>query len=207
MSKFIGLGIALLVLVGGAPALAASATTPSGLVQTFDVEQSPSKPGASAHFLLTMALQRADGSRAAATTRVNAHILKTWRWNWAKFPKCDPAKLQLRGVDGCPKGSQVGTGSAKADAAPLVTDPVEGEVTAFNGKRIDGKRTFLIYTVPKVGSPVLVTGTETRKHFIEFPIPLIPTLPGRANAVLTYFFLRAGGEVTKTKRVNGRDGR
>jgi hypothetical protein len=204
MSKLIGLGAAVsAALVVCATALAGSATSPSGLVQTVDVEHSQTKPGASAYFLLTFTLANHAGSRAALT-KVDAHLLKRWGWNWARFPKCDPAKLQAQGPKGCPKGSKVGTGSVKADASPIVATPVAGAVTAFNGKRSGGKRTFLIYTVPEIGSPILVKGTETRRDFIEFPVPLVPTLPGQRNAVLTYFTLKAGGKITKTKRVNGK---
>jgi hypothetical protein len=205
MSKFISLGAALAaVLLMSATALAGSATSPSGLVQTLEIEHSRSKPGAGTYFLLTFTLSKADGSRAVATTKVDAHLLKRWGWNWAKFPKCDPARLQAQGPKGCPKGSKVGTGSVKADATPIVANAVGGTVTAFNGKRVGGKRTFLIYNVPEIGSPILVTGTETRKDFIEFPIPLVPTLPGQANAVVTSFTLKAGGEITKTRKVNGK---
>jgi hypothetical protein len=205
MSKFIGLAAGLVAsLVMTTTALAASATSPSGLVQTLDVEHTPTKPGAASDFLLEFSLSRAGGGRAAALTKVDAHIYDRWGWNWAKFPKCDPAKLQAQGTKACPKGSKVGTGSVKVDATPIVANPVSAKVTAFNGKRVDGKRTFLMYNVPEIGSPVLVTGTETRRDFIEFPVPLVPTLPGQANAVVTSFTLKAGGRITRTKRVNGK---
>jgi hypothetical protein len=205
MNKLIGLGAGLAaVLAMSATAMAGSATSPSGLVQTLDIEHSQSKPGAATYFLLTFSLRRTDGSRAAATTQFDAHLLKRWGWNWAKFPKCDAAKLGALGPKGCPKGSQVGTGSVRADAAPVVANPVSGTVAAFNGKRIDGKRTFLIYNMPEIGAPILVIGTETRKDLIQFPVPLVPTLPGQSNAVVTHFTLKAGGKITKTKTVNGK---
>jgi hypothetical protein len=205
MNKLIGLGAAITaVLVISATALGGTATSPSGLVQTLDIEHSPSKPGAGAYFMLPFTLSKADGSRAAAITQVDAHLLERWGWNWAKFPKCDAAKLQAQGPKGCPKGSKVGTGSVEVDATPVVANPVSATVAAFNGKRIGGKRTFLIYNVPEIGSPLLVIGTETRKDFIQFPIQLVPTLPGQVNAVVTHFTLKAGGKITKTKKVNGK---
>jgi hypothetical protein len=205
MAKLIGSAAALTaVLAMGATAFAGSATSPSGLVQTLEIEHSSTKPGAATYFLLNFGLRRVDGSRGIATTQVDAHLLKRWGWNWAKFPKCDPAKLAAQGVKGCPKGSQVGTGSVTADASPVVVEPVVGTVEALNGKRIDGKRTFLIYNQPEIGAPIMVIGTETRKDFIQFPVPLVPTLPGQANAAVTSFTLRAGGKITRTKKVNGK---
>jgi len=205
MGKFIGIAAGLAAaLVMSATALGGSAVSPSGLVQTLEVEHTPSKPGARTDFLLTFTLSKAGGGRAAAMTKVDAHLLKRWGWSWAEFPKCDPVKLQAQGANGCPRGSKIGTGSIKVDATPVVASPVSGAVTAFNGRRVGGRRTFLIYTVPEIGAPVLVTGTETKKDFIEFPIPLVPTLPGQANAVVTSFTLRAGATIKKTKKVNGK---
>jgi hypothetical protein len=204
MSKFIGLaaGLTTMLVVSGA-ALAASATSPGGVVQTLEVSHSSAKPGAGTYLTATMSFGSANGSRGAAVKQVNMHVLKRWGWSWAQFPKCDPAKLATQGPSICPKGSKVGTGSATADARPIVADPVNATVTAYNGKRIDGHRTFLLYIVPEIGSPFLVPGTETRRDFIEFPVPLIPTLPGQANALPTFFTIKAGGKITKTRRVNG----
>jgi hypothetical protein len=205
MRRFLGVFaslVGLLALTG--VAIAASSTSPSGLIQTLETTHSSAKPGAGTYFTVTMSLSKADGSRAAATTQVNLHVLKRWGWSWSEFPKCDPAKLLTQGPKACPKGSKVGTGSAKADARPILADPVDATVAAYNGKRIDGKRTFPLYIVPEVSAPFLIIGTETRKDFIEFPVPLIPTLPGQANAVATFFTLKAGGKITKTKRVNGK---
>jgi hypothetical protein len=71
-------------------------------------------------------------------------------------------------------------------------------VTAYNGKRVGGKRTFLLYFKPEVGSySYVVIGKETSRDFIEFALPRIPI-------VVTYFTLRTGAKITKTKKIGGK---
>ena len=56
-------------------------------------------------------------------------------------------------------------------------------MTAFNGTN----RTYLLYVVPEISSPLVIPGKLKGKNVLDFVVPLVPTLPGQPNATLTYF--------------------
>jgi hypothetical protein len=150
-----------------------------------------------------LSLKKADGSKASPTTRAVVRLPKGIGLNYRDFPACDQRKLEASGPGGCPKKSKVGTGSLRADARPVIATEVAGTVTAFNGK----KRTYLLYVVPEISSPLVIAGKlkgSRRRPRLDFQVPLVPTLPGQPNATLTYFEVKTGAKIKKRKRVRGK---
>jgi hypothetical protein len=208
MRKFLGLGTALLALLGlSAVAIAGSAgPSPSGQTQTLEASHatkkvSTKKKKVGSKVTITLTLTKTDGTKPSPTTRAVVHLPSGMTANYGQFPACNAKKLQANGPKACPKGSQVGTGSLKADATPVVPDPVGGTVKAFNGTG----RTYLLYIVPDISSPLIIPGKlkGSKKNLIlDFSVPLVPTLPGQPNATLTYFTVTTGG--TYKKKVHGK---
>jgi hypothetical protein len=208
MRKFLGLGTALVALLGlSAVAIAGQAgPSPSGQVQTLEASHSPNKASkkkkaVGAKVTITLTLTKTDGTKPSPTTRTVVHLPKGMKTNYAQFPKCNPTKLQSQGPKACPKGSKVGSGSLKADATPVVPDPVGGTVAAYNGT---GRR-YLLYVVPEISSPLIIPGKlkgSKNNLILDFTVPLVPTLPGQPNATLTYFTVTTGG--TYKKKVHGK---
>ncbi len=191
-----------------AVAIAGESTSPSGQVQRLDVSHNSSKASKKkkkrgTRATVTLALRKADGSKASPTTRAVVHLPKGIGLNYRDFPTCDQNKLANDGPKACPRKSKVGTGSLRADARPVVTSEVAGTVTAFNGK----KRTYLLYVVPEISSPLIIPGKlegSKRKPRLDFEVPLVPTLPGQPNATLTYFQVKTGAKIKKRKKIHGK---
>jgi hypothetical protein len=193
-------------------AVADEATSPSGQVQALDVVHLPNKRSASKRkarstkVRVTLSLRRTDGTKPSPTTGVKVHLPRGMILNYNKFRKCSLSRLQSQGPRGCPRGSRIGTGSLKADATPVVSEPVGGTVTAFNG----AGRTLQLYVVPELSSPLTIVGKLSRapegpyENLLDFNVPLVPTLPGQPNATLTYFQVTIGGTTKKRQRVRGR---
>jgi hypothetical protein len=142
---------------------------------------------------------------------------KGGQFNGKLFPKCKFSALQARGPKACPKGSKVGTGSAVASAKPII-DRVNATVTVYNGEPKGGKPSVLLYNVPDISSPITVQGTVEKKssvscangagqcdYFLNFDVPLIPTLPNAPPAsVLSVKTKTLNVFVKKKKRVKGK---
>jgi len=209
MQKILGLGTAFIALLAlTAAAIAAQAgPSPSGQVQTAEVSHSPSKKsskkkkvGTRVNVLLT--LSKTDGTKPSPTggqagDDVTVTLPAGMGLNYAKFPKCNQSRLQSSGPRACPRGSRVGTGSLEADASPVLAK-VGGTVTAFNGTG----RTYLLYVVPEISSPLIIRGRLQGSRRLTFEVPLVPTLPGQPNATLTRFQVTTGA--TFTRRVRGK---
>lgn len=213
MRRLAGVAISFALLVAfAAVALAGEATSPSGQIQALGVTHSSGKASTKKRHrgvfaTVTVQLRKADGAKPSATTGAKVHIPKGMKLGYRHFAKCDPAKLQARGVNACPKRSKVGSGSIKADARPVVNETVGGSVTAFNGKYENGKPTYLLYVIPQLSTPVLLVGRllETPSgSLLEIAVPPVPTLPGQPSATLTDLTVRTGGRIRKTKRVQRR---
>jgi hypothetical protein len=209
MRRFTGFVAALAGLaVIATAAVAGEVTSPSGQIQTLDVRHSPTKASTKkrkrgVRVTVTLSLRKADGSKASPTTRAVVRLPKGIGLNYRAFPACDQRKLQANGPRGCPRRSKVGTGSLRADARPVVPTEVAGKVTAFNGKR----RTYLLYVVPEISSPLVIPGKlkgSNRSPRLDFQVPLVPTLPGQPNATLTYFEVKTAAKIKKRKRVRGK---
>jgi hypothetical protein len=202
MRRTIGLATALLGLLAlTAAAIAGEAgPSPSGQIQTLEASHSPNKASTKkkkrgAKVKITLTLKKADGTKAVATNDAIVTLPKGMGLNYKKFPTCQQSKLESQGPKGCPSKSKVGTGSLKADARPVVGTEVGGTVTAFNG----ANRTYLLYVVPEISSPLVIPG-KLKGRVLDFDVPLVPTLPGQPNATLTFFEVNTGGTITKREK-------
>jgi hypothetical protein len=206
MRKLLALASAVVGLIAlTSVAIAGEAgPSPSGQIQTLEVTHSPSKAskkkkarGVKAKVVLT--LRKADGTKPSPTVDSIVTLPRGMGLNYRDFPTCTQQILQTRGPSGCPSKSKVGTGRLEADASPVLAK-VGGTVTAFNGKN----RTYLLYVVPEISSPLVIPGKLVGSRVLDFDVPLVPTLPGQPNATLTYFEVTTGGTIKKTKRVKGK---
>ena len=73
--------------------------------------------------------------------------------NGRYFPKCKPAALRARGPRACPRGSKLGSGTARG-AAPPIVDNVNAKVTLYNGAGGGRNPSVIIYSIPDLG-PVM----------------------------------------------------
>jgi hypothetical protein len=192
-----------LVALSGVAIAGEAGPSPSGQIQTLEVTHSPTKAstkkrtrGTKVKVVLT--LRKADGSKPSPTVDSIVTLPRGMGLNYRDFPTCSQSTLQSRGPSGCPSKSRVGTGRLEADASPVLAK-VGGTVTAFNGP----SRTYLLYVVPEISSPLVIPGKLSGRK-LDFDVPLVPTLPGQPNATLTYFEVTTGGTITKRKRVRGK---
>ena len=137
-------------------------------------------------------------------------------FNGKLFPKCKPSTLETKGVKGCPKKSIIGKGTAQASAKPII-DLVNAKVTVLNGPPKGGVPTVILYNVPDISSPIIVSGTVEKKspqpcggggkcdYVLTFDVPDIPTLPNAPPAsVLNVKTKTLNIFIKKKKRVHGR---
>jgi hypothetical protein len=206
MRSFLGLATAVIGLFAFvAVAIAGQAgPSPSGQLQTLEASHSPSKKsskrkktGTKVKIVLT--LKKSDATKPSPTTDAIVTLPKGMGLNYRDFPQCTQASLEKSGPKACPKGSKVGTGRLEADASPVIAK-VGGTVTAYNGKN----KSYLLYIVPEISSPLVIPGKLKGSNVLDFDVPLVPTLPGQPNATLTYFEVTTGATIRKTKRVNGK---
>jgi hypothetical protein len=187
-----------------------SVTSPLGQVQTMTATHSPNKAGKGTSVSINLSIEctpatnqcqaaPAPPGKASPVTNTVVHLPKGMKFGYKAFAKCNPAKLQSRGISGCPKKSKVGAGNLTADGRPVVETPVTGSVTAFNGTYSGGKPRYLLYVIPELSSPIVLVG-KLRGTTLTIPVPLIPTLPGQPNATLTKFFIKTGGKAKKGKK-------
>jgi hypothetical protein len=102
-----------------------------------------------------------------------------------RFKRCQLAKLQARGPNGCPSGSKIGSGNGVGMAKPVVTDPVNGKLTLFNGAKVGGRDTVLVYVFPDLGPTFVSVGKISKpggRYTLDFNIPPIKTLPSAPDA-------------------------
>jgi hypothetical protein len=111
--------------------------------------------------------------------RVQISFQKGGKWNGAKFPKCSLNKLLASGPKGCPSKSKVGTGTGVGYAKPVVTDPVQGKLTIFNGGS-----SILVYVFPDLGPTFVVTCKISGGYNLDCGIPPIKTLPSAPDAAV-----------------------
>jgi hypothetical protein len=107
------------------------------------------------------------------------------KYNGNRFPRCKLTRLQAKGPQGCPKRSRIGTGQGVGMARPVVTDPVNGKLTMFNGARQGGKDTVLVFVFPDLGPTFVSVGKVIKKrgkYTLDFKIPPIKTLPSAPDA-------------------------
>jgi len=107
------------------------------------------------------------------------------KYNGRRFPHCKLGKLLRKGPKGCPRRSRIGKGTGIGMARPVVTDPVHGKLTLFNGTRRHGRDRIFVYVFPDLGPTFVSIGTLHKSHGrykLDFTIPPIKTLPTAPDA-------------------------
>jgi hypothetical protein len=143
-----------------------------------------------------------DGGLAAPLHHVKFQFPAGAKVNADKFPTCAPKTVadSLK----CPKGSLLGTGLAKVDARPLLSN-VDAQLKLFNGKGTAKKRS-LILTASTEDSGIeinlVLPGTLTRvsgkySYAFDLDIPEIVAVTGAPPVAINGFNVDVGGRIKK----------
>jgi hypothetical protein len=171
----------LIVAVGVVAALAFAAQAAFGVVgATFSGPFSPSKANKSSGVAVSYVITDPAQPQPPVNNRVQISFQKGGKWNGAKFPKCNASKLLASGPKGCPSKSKLGTGTGVGYAKPVVTDPVNAQLTIFNGGN-----NILVYVFPDLGPTFVVTCKISGGYNLDCAIPPIKTLPSAPDAATT----------------------
>jgi hypothetical protein len=107
------------------------------------------------------------------------------------FPTCTRLALE---TDGCPPDSLIGTGTAMADARPVVATPVSSRLAAA----ISPNGTVLLRIRPDLGQMQVIEATPATTPtgtLLAFSVPPAP-VPGGPNAATTQLTLDLGKTTT-----------
>jgi hypothetical protein len=173
--------------VGAACALLTSAAFAAVQV-AFKAEVKPAKAKKSVGLNVEFTSSDPAAPQPPIMNRVLIRLNAGGKYNSSKFPRCKLARLQAQGPKGCPSKSKIGTGTGIGSAKPVVTDPVNGKLTIFNGEKSGGKDTILVYVFPDLGPTFVSVGKISKKraggfdYNLDFNIPPIKTLPSAPDA-------------------------
>jgi hypothetical protein len=112
--------------------------------------------------------------------------------NGRRFPKCKIAALRARGPRACPRGSKLGSGTARG-AAPPIVDNVNAKVTLYNGAGGGRDPSVIIYSIPDLGPIITIEGALKASrgspygYVLDVAVPPIKTLPSAPDASITFF--------------------
>jgi hypothetical protein len=149
----------------------------------FKVSVSPNKANKPAGLKTQITASDPSAEQPPIMKRIVIKLNAGGKYNGSKFPKCKQSALESKGPKGCPSGSKIGTGTGVGYAKPVVTDPVSGKLTLFNG----GNKIF-VYVFPDLGPTFVTVGKITHKktgafdYTLDFTIPPIKTLPSAPDA-------------------------
>jgi hypothetical protein len=177
--KLIG---ALLATVG---VLALAGAAYAAVTVSFSATMKPNKANKPAGLYVDIKSTDPAAEQPPIMNRIVIKFDKGGKFNSSKFKRCTLAKLQARGPNGCPSGSKIGTGNGVGMAKPVVTDPVNGRLTLFNGARVGGRDTVLVYVFPDLGPTFVSVGKISKpggRYTLDFSIPPIKTLPSAPDA-------------------------
>ena len=179
----------LIVVLGLGAACALLASAAFAAVQVaFTAEVKPAKANKPAGLNVKFESTDPAADQPPIMNRVLIRLNEGGKYNSSKFPRCTLAKLQARGPNGCPSGSKIGSGRGVGYAKPVVTDPVNAKLTIFNGAKVGGKDTILVYVFPDLGPTFVSVGKVSKKkaggfdYNLDFNIPPIKTLPSAPDA-------------------------
>ncbi len=173
--------------VGAACALLASMAVAAVQV-AFKAEASPNKAGKPTGLNVKIESTDPAAEQPPIMNRIVIKLNEGGKYNSSKFPRCKLASLQSKGPKGCPSGSKIGSGRGVGYAKPVVTDPVNAKLTIFNGAKVGGKDTILVYVFPDLGPTFVSVGKISKKrsggfdYNLDFNIPPIKTLPSAPDA-------------------------
>jgi hypothetical protein len=175
--------------VGAIVAVLASAAF-AAVTVTFKAEVKPAKANKPTGLNVRFESKDPAAEQPPIMNRVLIKLNEGGKYNSNKFPRCKLAALQARGPKGCPSKSKIGTGTGVGHAKPVVTDPVNGKLTIFNGAKVGGRDTILVYVFPDLGPTFVSVGKITKKrsggfdYNLDFTIPPIKTLPSAPDAAV-----------------------
>jgi hypothetical protein len=138
---------------------------------------SPNKANKSAGVSVNYVITDPAAPQPPVNNRIQISFQKGGKWNGPKFTKCSVSSLQAKGPKGCPGKSKLGTGSAIGYAKPVVTDPVNAQLTLFNGGS-----SVLVYVFPDLGPTFVVTCKIVGGYSLDCAVPPIKTLPSAPDA-------------------------
>jgi hypothetical protein len=173
--------------VGAIVAVLASAAF-AAVTVTFKAEVKPAKANKPAGLNVRFESKDPAAEQPPIMNRVVIRLNEGGKYNSNKFPRCNLAALQARGPKGCPSKSKIGSGTGVGYAKPVVTDPVNAKLTIFNGAKIGGRDSILVYVFPDLGPTFVSVGKITKKraggfdYNLDFTIPPIKTLPSAPDA-------------------------
>ena len=175
--------ITALVACAGVLALASAAY--AAVQVSFSATMSPGKANKPTGLAVDIKSSDPAAEQPPIMNRIVIKFDKGGKFNPSKFKRCKLASLQAKGPKGCPSGSKIGTGNGVGMAKPVVTDPVNGKLTLFNGSKVGGKDTVFVYVFPDLG-PTFVSvgkiGKSGGRYTLDFNIPPIKTLPNAPDA-------------------------
>jgi hypothetical protein len=176
--------------VGAIVAVLASAAF-AAVTVTFKAEVKPAKANKPAGLNVRFESKDPAADQPPIMNRIVIKLNEGGKYNSGKFPRCNLASLQSKGPKGCPSKSKIGSGTGVGYAKPVVTDPVNAKLTIFNGAKVGGKDTILVYVFPDLGPTFVSVGKISKKrsggfdYNLDFNIPPIKTLPSAPDASVT----------------------
>jgi hypothetical protein len=133
-------------------------------------------------------------------------LSKGFQFNGKYFQRCKLAGLLSKGVAACPKGSKIGTGSGVGSAKPVVEDPIDSQLTLFNGERKGGKDHIYVFVLPNLG-PTFIVDISVSKISkgpygleLKFKLPPIKTLPSAPDAAIVEIHTNTPVKSVKVKK-------
>ena len=141
------------------------------------------------------------GGKPAALNRVTLLFPAGAKVNPQAFPTCDPAKLEKLGPSTCAR-AQIGTGTAVADASPLLPR-VDANLRVFNATPVGGQpRVTLWASATLISVTLIFSGPLTKQsgkysYKLVLNVPHIPTLPGNPDASVAEVHVTVGKKTKK----------
>jgi hypothetical protein len=175
--------ITALVACAGVLALASAAY--AAVQVSFSASMSPNKANKPTGLFVDIKSSDPAAEQPPIMNRIVIKFDKGGKFNPSKFKRCKLASLQAKGPKGCPSGSKIGSGNGVGMAKPVVTDPVNGRLTLFNGSKVGGKDAVFVYVFPDLGPTFVSVGKISKsggRYSLDFNIPPIKTLPNAPDA-------------------------
>jgi hypothetical protein len=172
-------------LAAGVGVLALASAAYAAVTVSFSATMKPNKANKPAGLYVDIKSTDPAAEQPPIMNRIVIKFDKGGKFDAKRFKRCQLAKLQARGPNGCPSGSKIGTGNGVGMAKPVVTDPVNGKLTLFNGAKVGGRDTVLVYVFPDLGPTFVSVGKISKsggRYTLDFNIPPIKTLPSAPDA-------------------------
>ena len=154
------------------------ATASDQFKQTYTSKFSAKKPSTSTgiNSVLTGSDPGAPNAKPDPATKVVIAFNAGTKFNNKAVPQCNLNKAQVEAdpEGACPANTKVGTGSASANAAPVLQEAVGERVTAFNKS---GGIWFALSPSGSVGQKLALEGKLSGSK-LTTTVPVLPIIPG-----------------------------